>query len=163
VRRLLLIGALAATLSLLTASGVLGALVTGSLPTAAFTYTSVTDNKVHIMGNGIHLHTTDEVNVKTTYSRVVPSAIPPFSSGWHYHNGPVFVTVTVGTLTLFDRVCHPRDVKAGHSYIESTGQVLNAMVLPAKNAGIPTVEWFTTRLYPEGAVDPVLVAAPCTP
>lgn len=161
MRRLLLIGALAATLSLLTASGVLGALVTGSLPTSAFTFTSVTDNEVHIMGTGIHLKTNDEVNVKTTYLRVAPNS--NFSSGWHYHNGPVIVTVTVGTLTFFDRECHRRDLKAGHSYIESTGQVLNALVLPAKNAGIPTVEWLTTRLYPEGAVDPVPVAAPCTP
>ena len=98
---------------------------------------------------------------KTTYSRVVPSLT--FQAGWHYHNGPVIVSVTAGTLTFFDGACATWDLTAGHTYIESTGQVLNAKVLPAKNAGIATVEWFTTRLYPEGAGDPVEVAPPCTP
>jgi hypothetical protein len=176
VRRFLLIGALAAILALLTASATLGALVTGSLPTAGFTYTSVTDNEVNMTGTGIHLKAEDSTNVKTTYSRVAPNA--GFSAGWHYHKGPVIVTVTVGTLTFFDRAdersprhseheddsaCGTWDLTAGHTYIESTGQVLNAVVLPAKNAGITTVEWFTTRLYPAGAVDPVPVTAPCTP
>jgi len=100
-------------------------------------------------------------NVKTTYSRQAPD--PAFSAGWHYHNGPVIVTVTVGTLTFYDSKCGTWDLAAGHTYIESPGQVLNAKVLPAKNAGITTVEWFTTRLYPTSATDPVAVDAPCTP
>jgi quercetin dioxygenase-like cupin family protein len=161
VRKFLLIGVLATTLALLTATATLAALVTGSLPTTAFTYTAVTDNEVNMAGPGIHLKTEDSANVKTTYSLVAPSA--GFSSGWHYHHGPAIITVTVGTLTLFNKTCGARDVTAGHTYIESTGQVLDALVLPAKNAGITTVEWFTTRLYPRGAVDPVPVAAPCTP
>jgi len=37
----------------------------------------------------------------------------------------------------------------------------NSMADPAKNAGIATVEWFTTRMYLAGAVDPVAVSAPC--
>jgi hypothetical protein len=151
---------LAAILAVLTASAAFGALVSGSLPTAGFTYTSVTDNIVNITGNGIHLKTKDSVNVKTTYSRVAPNA--NFSSGWHYHNGPVIVTVTVGTLTFFDSACGTSDLTAGHTFIESTGKVLNAKVLAEKNAGITKVEWFTTRLYPLGTADPVPVATPCT-
>lgn len=58
--------------------------------------------------------------------------------------------------------CITTSLKAGHSYIESPGEVLNANALPAKNAGIENVEWFTTRLYPNGAIDPVPVAATCT-
>jgi hypothetical protein len=100
-------------------------------------------------------------NVKTTYSRVPPSQT--FESGWHYHNGPVIVTVTVGTLTFYDSKCGTWDLPAGHSYVESPKQVLDAKALPAKNAGVDNVEWFTTRLYPKGAIDPVPVAAPCTP
>ena len=100
-------------------------------------------------------------NVKTTYSRVPPS--DSYEAGWHYHNGPVFVTVTVGTLTLYTNTCAQIDILPGHSYIESPRQVLNAKVLPSKNPGVANVEWFTTRVYPEGTIDPVPVAQPCTP
>jgi hypothetical protein len=110
----------------------------------------------------IDLRANSAVNVKTTYTRVAPS--PSFVPGWHYHNGPVIVTVTVGTFTFFDSKCGTFDLSAGHTYIESPGQVLNAKALPEKNAGIATVEFFTTRLYPDGALDPVpVVSAPCTP
>ena len=109
----------------------------------------------------IDLRASSAANVKTTYSRVPPS--PTFEAGWHYHLGPVIVTITVGTLTFYDSTCGTWDLVAGHSYIESPKQVLNAKVLPAKNAGLANVEWFTTRLYPDGAIDPVPVPAPCTP
>jgi hypothetical protein len=109
----------------------------------------------------VDLRAAQATNVKTTYSRVPPS--PTFEAGWHYHNGPVVVTVTAGTLTLFDSKCVGWDVLPGHSYIESPGQVLDAKALPAKNAGVDNVEWFTSRLYSNGAIDPVPVPAPCTP
>lgn len=209
VRKLVPLVAPAAILALLAASTTLGALVNGALPTAAFTYSSVTDNSVSIAGSGItaadittletytsnlsavtnptaaqrtalatyqarltdykaryaaaiDLRASNPINVKTTYSRVAPS--PEFVPGWHYHNGPVIVTVTVGTFTFFDSKCATFDLSAGHTYIESPGQVLNAKALPEKNAGIATVEFFTTRLYPNGASDPAPVSpAPCTP
>lgn len=129
----------------------------GTLPVAPFTYTSATINAVDITGNGIHLKTKGSVNVKTTYSIVAPSSA---LLGWHYHNGPVIVTVTVGTLTFLDATCGTFDLHLGESYIESTGQVLNAFVDPGKNA--VAAEWFTTRLYPAGAGDPVGVPAPCS-
>jgi hypothetical protein len=135
------------------------ALVSGSLPSAGFTYLSVTENAVNMAGD-VRLKIKDGVTVKTTYSIVTPGA--GLVGTWHYHNGPVIVTVAVGTLTLFDATCGSWDIAAGQSYIESTGQVLVAKALPAKNSGA-TVEWFTTRLYPEGAADPVQVDAPCTP
>ena len=109
----------------------------------------------------VDLRASAAANVKTTYSRVPPDLT--FESGWHYHNGPVIVTVAVGTLTFIDDTCGRWDVSAGHTYIELPNQVLNAKVLPAKNAGLANVEWFTTRIYPEGAIDPVPVPAPCTP
>ena len=159
-RRIGLAVGLMATLALVMASVAFGGLVGGALPTSGFTYTSVSDNTVNITGDGVHLKTKDTINVKTTYSRVAPSSA---LLGWHYHNGPVIVTVTVGTLTFFDGRCGTWDVAAGHTYIETTGQVLNARVDPAKNAGIGTVEWFTTRLYPDGTGDPVGVDPPCAP
>jgi quercetin dioxygenase-like cupin family protein len=160
-RRLTLVGALLTALALTTAGTALGGLVGGSLPTAGFTFTSVTDNEVNIAGDGIHLKTKGSVNVKTTYTRFAPSATTFF--GWHYHQGPVILTVTAGPLTYLDAACHTWDVTAGHSYIESPGEVLNAMADPAKNVGVATVEWFTTRLYPADGADPVPVDAPCTP
>jgi len=159
-RRVGVMVGLAAMFALLGASVVMAGLVGGTLPSAGFTYTSVSDNTVNMTGDGIHLKTKDAINVKTTYSRVAPSSA---LLGWHYHNGPVIVTVTTGTLTFFDSSCRTWDLGPGHTYIESTGEVLNARVDPAKNAGIATVEWFTTRLYPDGTGDPVEVAPPCTP
>ena len=161
LRRLLAVGAMAGTVALLTASVALAGLNSGALPTAAFTYTSVTDNTVNITGSGIHMKTKDSVNVKTTYTRIAVGS--NFAFGWHHHNGPVIVTVTAGTLTYYDSECGTFDLSAGHSYIESTDQVINAVVLASKNTGNATVEWFTTRLYPLGAIDPVPEAAPCTP
>lgn len=162
--RLALITVLAASLALVTTGTALAGLVSGSLPGAGFTFTSVSDNTVSITdvgtGTGIHLKTKGPVNVKTTYSRVAPSAN---LLGWHYHNGPVIVTVTIGTLTFYDANCGTWDLSAGHTYIESTGEVLNARIVPDKNVGISTVEWFTTRLYPDGTGDPVSVDAPCAP
>jgi hypothetical protein len=160
MHRLVLFGVLGATVALLTASTALGALISGSLPSAGFTYTSDTINEVNMAGTGIHLKTKDSIDVKTTYSRVAPSES---LLGWHYHNGPVVVTVTVGTLTFFDSTCGTWDVSAGQTYIESTSEVLNAKIDPAKNPSVATVEWFTTRLYPDGAADPVPVDPPCAP
>jgi hypothetical protein len=147
--------------ALIVAGTALGGLVGGSLPGAGFTYTSVTDNEVNMAGDGVHLKTKGSVNVKTTYSRVAVD--PAFRAGWHFHNGPAIVTVAVGTLTYIDSSCRTFDLTAGHTYIEATGEVINAKLDPAKNVGIPMVEWFTTRLYPEEAADPVIVDPPCQP
>jgi hypothetical protein len=160
--RLASIGAIAMALVLATASVVDAALVAGSLPGAGFTFLSTTENAVLMTGDGIHMKTKGPVTVKTTYSIVAPG--DALIGGWHYHNGPVVVTVANGTLTLYDSTCGSWDIATGQSYIESTGQVLVAKALASKNPGTgASVQWFTTRLYPEGAIDPVNVAAPCTP
>jgi hypothetical protein len=138
-------------------------LASGSLPTLGFTYTSDGLNEVNIAGNGIQFKTKGAVDLKTTYSRVDPSTA--FLGGWHFHNGPVFVTVTNGTLTFYGSDCSSWDAGEGETYIETPGQVLNAKALPEKN-DLPAgekVEWFTTRIYPDGAADPQGVTAPCAP
>jgi hypothetical protein len=160
MRRSLSLGMAIALLVTLGAGTALGNLVAGSLPTAGFTYTSETVNEVN-MGGDVKLRTKGTTIVKTTFSRAAPSA--NLLGTWHYHNGPVIVTVTTGTLSFYDSTCGTWDVTAGQAYIESTGQVLVAKALPDKNSGIAAVEWFTTRLYPEGATDPVEVPAPCLP
>jgi hypothetical protein len=134
-------------------------LVSGSLPASPFTFTSSSINSVDVGGSAIKLKTRGQVDIKTTYSRLAPTGA---LTGWHYHNGPVIVTVAVGTLTYVDAQCHTWDLRAGESYIESTGEVINAFLDPVKNAGVSNVEWFTTRLYPAGMADPVTVPAPCS-
>jgi hypothetical protein len=155
VRRLFSLPVSVALVLVLAGSAFAG--LSGSLPGAAFTFTSTTVNAVNMDGNGIHLKTKGSINVKTTYSIVAPTGA---LLGWHYHDGPVIVTVAVGTITFVDRSCGTWDVSAGESYIESTGEILNAFLDPAKNTG--SVEWFTTRLYPLNSSDPVGVSAPCS-
>jgi len=161
-RRLGRLGVVAAvgTALILGTSAVNAALVSGSLPTAGLTYTSLTENAVNMAGDPIRLKIKDNVTVKTTYSFATPNDTALVGT-WHYHNGHVFVTVTAGTLTLYDATCGSWDIAAGQTYIESVGQVLVAKALTSKNTA--AVQWFTTRLYPEGAIDPVQVDAPCTP
>jgi len=141
-------------------STVNAALLSGTLPAAGFTYTSLTENAVNMAGDPIRLKIKDNVTVKTTYSIATPSDTALIGT-WHYHLGPVFVTVTTGTLTLYDASCNSWDIGPGQTYIESEGQVLVGKALPSKNTG--NVQWFTTRVYPEGGTDPVPVDAPCTP
>jgi hypothetical protein len=159
-RKRRLAGIAAAGILLLGLAGTtLAGLASGSLPASAFTFTSSTINSVDIGGSGIKLKTRGTIDVKTTYTRLAPTGA---LTGWHYHNGPVIVTVAVGTLTYLDAQCRTWDLSAGQSYIESSGEVLNAFLDPAKNPGLSYVEWFTTRLYPAGAADPVGVSAPCS-
>jgi quercetin dioxygenase-like cupin family protein len=44
------------------------------------------------------------------------------STGWHRHPGPVFITVTHGTLTFYeydDPTCTPIVVPEGHGYVDT--------------------------------------------
>jgi len=160
MRKLVLLGALMAMVVLVSASTTLGA---GSFPAAGFTWIADQGsvNSVNMIGD-VRLKTKSSVTVKTTYSKIPDTSWSTFDAGWHYHNGPVIVSVTVGTLTFFNPTCGSLPVHAGEAYIESTGQVLNARIQAAEQSGNTTVEWFTTRLYPLGAIDPVPVTAPCT-
>lgn len=45
-------------------------------------------------------------------------------TGWHTHPGPVFITVTVGTITFYeadDPTCTPHVVHAGESFVDFGG------------------------------------------
>src|SRR4051794_18164835 len=44
------------------------------------------------------------------------------SSGWHQHPGPVFITVTQGQLTFYERddpTCTPHVYSAGHGFVDT--------------------------------------------
>jgi hypothetical protein len=159
VGRLVTTVAIGMTLLLASSAVVEAALVGGALPASPLTYVSTTQNAVNMAGE-IRLKIKDNVTVKTTYSIVAPGS--GFVAPFHYHHGPVIVTLTAGTLTFYDTACRAWDVTAGETYIEQTWEIAAVKALPEKNAGA-TVEWFTTRLYPNGTADPVVVDAPCTP
>jgi quercetin dioxygenase-like cupin family protein len=51
-------------------------------------------------------------------------------TGWHYHPGLVFITVTSGSLTLFARTksgCPSTTYQAGQTFLERPGQVVNVV------------------------------------
>lgn len=172
--------ALGATLVMATAGSTMAGLDTGELPVASFTHTSLVDDVVeprertmptpesladvyewlaNADSASVDLNMSGPIAAETTYT--LQPADPEYRFGWHYDNGPVIFTVTTGTLTFVDDTCQTFDLVAGHTYIVSTGKVLDARLLPEKNPGTAAVGWFTTRLYPEGAAGPVEVDAPC--
>jgi hypothetical protein len=47
---------------------------------------------------------------------------PGATSGWHQHPGPIFITVTQGQLTFYERddpTCSPHVVSAGEGYVDT--------------------------------------------
>ncbi len=63
------------------------------------------------------------------------------STGWHTHPGPVFITVTEGRVTFYERddpTCSPTVVEAGHGYVDSGhGHIgINETGSPAKDVAI---------------------------
>jgi hypothetical protein len=60
------------------------------------------------------------------------------TTGWHQHDGPVFITVTEGTLTYYeydDRTCTPHVVTAGHGFVDTgSGHMVR------NESGVPAVD-----------------------
>jgi hypothetical protein len=47
---------------------------------------------------------------------------PGATTGWHQHPGPVYITVTAGQLTFYERddpTCSPHVVSAGQGYVDT--------------------------------------------
>jgi len=66
---------------------------------------------------------------------------PHGSTGWHTHPGPVFITVTLGTLTFYDYddpACTPKVVTAGHGYVDTGhGHIgVNDSATPAQDVSV---------------------------
>lgn len=133
------------------------AVITSSTVLAAATFPTRVSVAVHVDsdGGGVQFENTRNVDVITTFSSQ-PSTWA--GSGWHYHEGPVFISVTQGTLTFYRKNCKTFTISAGHGYIESRHQVLLAKNLDTK----VNAEWFTTRIIPnqrngQPGIDPVMV------
>ena len=64
------------------------------------------------------------------------------TTGWHVHPGPIFITVTKGTLTYYelDDPCTPRVVTAGHGFVDAgDGHVVkNESGQPAQDISVIT-------------------------
>ena len=64
------------------------------------------------------------------------------TTGWHSHPGPIFITVTQGTLSYFeyDDPCTPHVVTAGHSFVDTgDGHVVrNLSGQPAQDISVIT-------------------------
>jgi quercetin dioxygenase-like cupin family protein len=68
---------------------------------------------------------------------------PHSTTGWHRHPGPVFITVTQGTLTYYlydDPTCTPHTVAAGEGFVDDgRGHVVrNETDQPAQDVSVIT-------------------------
>jgi quercetin dioxygenase-like cupin family protein len=92
------------------------------------------------------LRTKDETDVGADRLTVQASGY----SGWHSHPGPVFVTVTQGTVAWYDEaLCTARTYNVGDSYIEPAGRAHNV-----RNAGGTVAEFVAIVIKPAGFVGP---------
>ena len=63
-------------------------------------------------------HSTDPIDVVVQRHDFAPGS----SSGWHQHPGPIFITVTSGTLTFYeydDPTCTPHVYSAGQGFVDT--------------------------------------------
>lgn len=77
--------------------------------------------------------------VRNTFPPISPTGVIS-SSGWHTHPGPSLVTVTQGTVAVYDGddpTCTPRVLSAGSTFIDPTSN--NHVHLVRNETGAPAV------------------------
>ena len=98
---------------------------------------------------GLHLKTLDNTDIAADRLTVQGGGF----SGWHAHPGPVFVTVTQGSITWFNGsnpLCPSRTFTVGQSFIEEAYVIHNA-----RNASASAVaEFVAITIKPVGFVGP---------
>lgn len=98
---------------------------------------------------GLILKTLDDTDMGADRLTVQPGGY----SGWHAHPGPVFVTVTQGSIVWYDGsdgLCTPHTYTQGQSFIERPYRVHNA-----KNASnSEPAEFIAITIKPVGFVGP---------
>lgn len=98
---------------------------------------------------GLILKTLDDTDIGADRLVIQPGGV----SGWHAHPGPVFVTVTQGSVTWFngsDPLCGSRTYSTGQSFIEPAYGVHN--VINASNSA--GAEYVAVTIKPDGFVGP---------
>lgn len=83
-------------------------------------------------------------------------------TGWHSHPGPVFVTATKGTLTVYNAPkCEPEVYPAGTGFVEASPKIVHRV----RHEGTGDAEFAATFILPVGAVrridEPQPTAANC--
>jgi len=98
---------------------------------------------------GLILKTLDDTDMGVDRLSIAPGGY----SGWHAHPGPVFVTVTQGSVTWYDGadpLCPAHTYSTGQSFIEKPYRVHNA-----KNASNSApAEYVAMTIKPSGFVGP---------
>ena len=83
-------------------------------------------------------HSTDPIDIIVRQHDYAPHS----TTGWHTHPGPVFITVTKGSLTYYelDDPCTPHVVTVGHGFVDSGHGhvVLNTSDQPAQDISVIT-------------------------
>lgn len=117
-------------------SGAVGQILsTGTLPAGV---------KVHT--DDLKLSTRDDVQVVTQTITIASGG----HTGWHSHPGPVFVTITSGTMTFYDAddpTCTGGTYAAGASFVDRGGGHVHI----ARNEGAVPLVLYATYLVPVDA------------
>jgi len=122
-----------------------------STPSSGQTNTSIlvgTFDKLNVKKSGearVTVRTKEDVDIVTTQATYAVGGY----SGWHSHPGPVFVTVTKGTLTVYNAPdCQPQVYPAGTGFVESSPKIVHLV----RNQGTEEAQITATFILPVGAV-----------
>jgi quercetin dioxygenase-like cupin family protein len=122
-----------------------------STPSSGQTNTSIVIgiyDKLNVKKSGearVTVRTKEDVDIVTTTATVAVGGY----SGWHSHPGPVFVTVTQGTLTVYTVPdCQPQVYEAGEGFVEPSPKQVHLV----RNEGTEEAAWTATFIVPVGAV-----------
>lgn len=99
-----------------------------------------------IKSGQVKLHVRDKVDVVTQTITITPGG----HTGWHSHPGPVFVTITAGTMSFYDGddpACSRVTYDAGDTFIDKG----EGHVHIARNEGSTNLVLYATYLLPVGA------------
>ncbi|MCI0582325.1 MAG: cupin domain-containing protein [Chloroflexi bacterium] len=94
----------------------------------------------------LKISTRDDVQVVTQMVTIAPGG----HTGWHSHPGPVFVTISAGTMTFYDAddpTCTAGTYETGDSFVDRGGGHVHI----ARNEGAVNLVIFATYLVPVGA------------
>lgn len=93
---------------------------------------------------GLAMKTLDATDMSVDKLAILPGGY----SGWHAHPGPVFVTVTQGSVVFYDGgdpICPKRTYTTGESFIETT----NATHYVKNASGSAPAEYVAVAIKPE--------------
>jgi quercetin dioxygenase-like cupin family protein len=122
-----------------------------STPSSGQTNTSIlvgTFDQLDVKKSGearVTVKTKEDVDIVTSTATIAVGGY----TGWHSHPGPVFVTVTKGTLTVYNAPkCEPEVYPAGTGFVEASPKTVHMV----RNEGTEEAQFAATFILPVGAV-----------